>query len=167
MKRWLQGDEYVDQMENYGCHCRHGRAATTTGRPLDGTDQACFRYNQCNHCLLNLHGSRRPCNSESFGYAVDFRESGSIQCSNLIGSCRRNICECDRQFAEEITKHRHSVDVKFVNITANESICLPLSTRGKHSFVKCCGNRTQFPFNQPQHDHQCCDGPLAKPFGQC
>ena len=53
------------------------------------------------------------CRGEEVGYAADLlidQETGkkSIVCTNRAGSCRKNICECDKRLAMQFALHEDS-----------------------------------------------------------
>ena len=69
------------------------------------------------------------CIGEEVGYSFDLiTEDGtgekSIQCTNRVGTCRRNVCECDRQLAEQFGLNQADWDV---NLHTNRGECLTLN----------------------------------------
>ena len=74
-----------------------------------------------------------------------------------LGSCRRNICECDKQLAEGLSKYENEWDE---SLHANrggferEQSCHRPQGYGGHKFVECCGNKETFPFNTPRNEAQ-------------
>ena len=105
----------------------------------------------------------------SLNVVTDADGKNSLECGNTPDSCRYNICQCDKRLAEQLAIHEdswnetlHAVQGGFLR----ENNCYK-GSGGQHKFEECCGDKTTFPFNQPRRDNQCCDGPYAKPDGQC
>lgn len=182
---WLQREKKFGRYCYYGCHClpegTHNIARGGYGKPVDALDASCRRFGQCYQCLVDEHKDDKfningvtECKGEEIGYQFDLNEdengNKSIECVNKIGSCRRNICECDKQLAEGLYEHELSWDEKFHSrksgFDRNNSCALPVSSPGVR-FEKCCGSRTTFPFNEPKNNMQCCEGPQSLPNGQC
>ena len=109
----------------------HNIASGGYGRPLDAIDRACFDFKQCYHCLVEQGGAisvteSGKCIGEEVGYSFDLvTEDGTgektIQCTNRVGTCRRNVCECDRQLAEQFGLNQADWDV---NLHTNRGECL-------------------------------------------
>lgn len=186
---WLQIADQFGRYCYYGCYClpegSHNIAAGGYGQPVDNIDRACFDFKQCYKCLINEHldGEGLPrnpksetydgkCKGENLGYKFDLfiRPNGTkvIKCRDKAGSCKRNICECDKKLAEQLSFHesewdetKHAVRGGF----KREEQCIKKKVPWK--FVECCGDRFDFPFNKPRKDNQCCEGPKAKPAGTC
>lgn len=170
----LQKEQKFGRYCYYGCYClpegSHNIASGGYGKPLDPIDRACFDFKQCYQCLQDEHDNE--CAGEDKGYSLnvitDADGNNSLECRNNPGSCRYNICQCDKRLAEQLSIHEdswnedlHSVKGGFVR----ENECFRGS--GLHYFEECCGDKTTFPFNQPRRDNQCCDGPYAKSLGEC
>ena len=90
----------------YGCYCltngAHKISSAGYGKPLDKIDQSCFEFKQCYRCLKDAHSEKRPCVGEDVSYSMDLitdEISGekSIECTNMINSCRYNVCQCDKK----------------------------------------------------------------------
>jgi len=178
---WLQKEQKFGRYCYYGCHClpegSHNIAQGGYGKPLDNIDGACKRFGQCYKCLIDEHkddgkeiNGQSDCIGEEIGYAADLliddvTGQKSLQCSNKLGSCRRNICECDKQLAEGLSKYEDEWDE---SLHANrggferEQSCHRPQGYGGHKFVECCGSKTTFPFNTPRNEAQCCNGPKAE-----
>ena len=126
----------VNALRYYGCWClpsireddapaasipRHGKAA-------DAVDSACMKAQKCYECAYKDHeqyeknGKPYRCMSKSNGYAYNLhfdpndyanRDKRSIEClddpndADIRHSCRRSLCECDRQFAEDLRAGMH------------------------------------------------------------
>merc|ERR1712176_980 len=109
---WLQKEKKFGRYCFYGCYClpegSHNIASGGYGKPLDGIDEACFDFKKCYQCLIDEHSVNQPgktwagqdeCRGENIGYRADLLMDAdgnkSIECTNTLGQCRRNICECD------------------------------------------------------------------------
>lgn len=187
---WLQEAKKFGRYCYYGCYClpegSHNIAMGGYGKPVDNIDKACFNFKQCYKCLLDEHadGQGLPkntpkspdydgrCKGENLGYKFDLvvRANGRklIKCTNKAGSCKRNICECDKKLAEDLAFHenewdesKHAVKGGF----SREATCI--KTKSPFKFQECCGDRFDFPSNKPRKDNQCCEGPKAQPLGTC
>ena len=91
------------------------------GQPLDNIDRACFDFKQCYHCLKeqdhlgNIPTESGKCIGEEVEYAYNLNvddQTGekSIECTNRPGTCARNICECDKKLAEQLSKYESEWD---------------------------------------------------------
>ena len=113
------------------------------------------------------------CAGENLGYRADLMTDNdgnkSIVCTNKLGECRRNICECDKALAEKLAFEEKNWDVTKHAVKGgfNREATCSKPVGGGSQFVECCGDTSTFPFNQPRRENQCCDGPLAKPDGTC
>merc|ERR1711979_35797 len=175
---WLQEEKKFGRYCYYGCYClpegSHNIASGGYGKPQDPIDKACFEFKNCYRCLLDEHSDEsKECRGEEFGYRMDLnidsQGNKEIVCTNKPGSCRYNICQCDKALAEKLAQHEkswnedlHTVKGGFVR----DDVCFK-PQGGIHKFEECCGNKSTFPFNQPRRSNQCCDGNEAKPAGQC
>ena len=85
----------------YGCHCFTfgDRPMSNMGRgaPLDEIDSVCLKYKQCLKCASAEFGENCFPESTTYGASVN-----TEQCSSNPGTCRRKICECDKEFARAI-----------------------------------------------------------------
>merc|ERR1719277_1427325 len=91
----------------------------------------------------------------------------SIECTNRRGTCRRNICECDKRLAEQLGKYEsewneslHKNRGGFVR----EENCFK-ANGGNNPIEECCGNEFTFPLNKPRRANQCCSGAEVKDIG--
>ena len=136
---WLQREKKFGRYCYYGCHClpegTHNIARGGYGKPVDALDASCRRFGQCYQCLVDEHKDDKfningvtECKGEEIGYTFNLNEdedgNKSIECVNKVckiilsvlrillklGSCRRNICECDKQLAEGLYEHELSWD---------------------------------------------------------
>ena len=85
----------------YGCHCLSSsdRPMSNVGRgaPLDEIDSVCLKYKQCLKCASAEFGD--SCIPEDTTYGANVNNE---QCASNPGTCRRKICECDKEFARAI-----------------------------------------------------------------
>lgn len=177
---WLQKEKLFGRYCYYGCHClpegSHNIAQGGYGKPHDNIDASCRRFGQCYKCLVDEHkddgldiNGADGCIGEEIGYRYDLMHDNatgknSIECTNKIGSCRRNICECDKQLAENLALYEDQWNEQFhANRGGFERLdeCERPSGGGSNKFEECCGDKTTFPFNTPRKTNQCCDGAQA------
>jgi len=183
---WLQDKQRKHQFsryEYYGCYClQQGSQEIGVlgyGVPLDPIDKSCSAFKQCYKCLLAEHsGEGKTCTGGELGYKLDLLEEDnvrSLSCGNPIGSCKRNICECDKALAEKLSEHESSWDKELhadKGGFVKDDFCMRKASSGGSSPAdpspeQCCGDKTTFPFNQPTSDTKCCDGPTSKAAGTC
>lgn len=97
----IDASQYLD----YGCNCNFlgdkPLAAAGHGAPLDPIDQACKNYKDCQRCVQMDDGA--DCNTENEDWFYSFQSIGAeAECDNAVKSCRRHLCECDKQFALDV-----------------------------------------------------------------
>merc|ERR1711990_472028 len=90
----------------YGCYCfAEGPFRLLenagNGQPVDPADNACRRHNRCHFCAKQDFDSKCDMTSTYKFEALEDEVTGErfINCLNPEGSCKRNICECDKQLA--------------------------------------------------------------------
>jgi len=85
----------------YGCNCLMlgDRPMSDPGRgqPVDDLDGACRHYKECLRCVRDQHGEQ--CIGEFVKYRW-FSVGSQANCQNAEDTCQRDICECDKSFAE-------------------------------------------------------------------
>merc|ERR1711953_22997 len=174
---WLQQEQLFGRYCYYGCFClpegSHDIAKGGYGKPQDNIDRSCRDFKQCYRCLNEEFGdTNQGCAGEEFGYRFDLitNSDGSkdVQCTNRPGSCRRSICECDLQLARALALYESEWDENLHSVRGDfdrETTCE--RREGDNPIIECCGDKTTFPFNTPRRANQCCDGPTAKPLGEC
>ena len=142
---------------------------------MDAIDRSCMEFKQCYKCLLEEHKSDtgRECRGEDLGYRMELTTDADgkkvIKCDNPKDSCRYNICQCDKALAEKLAMYESEWDETLHSVKGGfdrEDKCHRMPPNN-NPFVECCGDTSTFPFNQPRHESQCCDGPVAKQNGQC
>lgn len=182
-------------LDQYGCHCSphslHGEGyyTGTRGQNLDQLDEACHARNSCYRCIKMEEPN---CYFwQKYKYAVDLKE-GEMRCTDPLGSCGRNLCECDKQFIMRRVEFQATYNSAFAFVngfTLNfgsceasdrtqpgkyDTCCGPLGHRKPISVSTghgCCGN--EVPFNMQRKD--CCTVDLGagdlsyvvKDLGQC
>ena len=92
----------------YGCHClpdKHHNEYLTFGKPVDNIDKQCKQMGVCYKCLQHKYPESQ-CLPENTNYkfALD-QEKKTIDCSLNKNECRRDVCECDKQFAQNVAKY--------------------------------------------------------------
>jgi len=176
---WLQKEQKFGRYCYYGCHClpegSHNIAQGGYGKPKDNIDASCRRFGQCYKCLTDEHkedkgwpAGQPGCIGEEIGYGADLlidNDTGKhyIQCNNKLGSCRRNICECDKQLSENLALYEDEWAEQFhANRGGFERLdeCHKPTGSG-YKFEECCGSKNDFPYNMPRNTNQCCEGPTA------
>lgn len=198
MVLYLQDDAKFGKYCYYGCYClpegSHNIASGGYGTPLDAIDQSCFEFKQCYKCLRSEHAGDTKggitdgvCAGENYGYAMDALVDADgnkyLKCNNKVGSCRRNICECDKALAEKLGLHQNSWDVSLHTNKGGfvrEDNCQKRNGPGNQALPaktcpcdtcpcpeECCGDKKTFPFNQPTSANKCCNGASSQPAGTC
>lgn len=199
---FLQKVPVLGKYINYGCNCfadAHLNLGTGLGRAIDPVDSACRRYKQCYECIRKdfveelgqkeCHGNGR---SYRFKGLVDpVTQQKEIICLNDIGSCKRAICECDKQLAIDLSKHEFDWDIMKHQRWGgyDKGNCKQLASPRMASLVepeqRCCGDypnrKTYTSYGKNGERRGCCrgqtfdlDGPLEccqdiglVPFGTC
>jgi len=107
---WLQKTQEFGKFCYYGCHCmpegRHNLIGKNWGLPVDDIDRSCKNFFQCYDCA-------RMQDPKCLGDRVKYKYQllldsatgdKSITCLNEEGTCQRNICECDKRWANNLQK---------------------------------------------------------------
>lgn len=151
------------QYWTYGCNCLmlgdRPMSEAGKGQPVDELDTVCKQYKDCLKCASSTYGD--TCIGELIRYDMDMT-SGPL-CTNAAGTCGRDLCECDKLFAEEHVGVINVYDPQYHRFYGNfdsETQC----TRGGagNANHQCCGAA-----NGPKHMYnanvmQCCtDGSIA------
>lgn len=100
----------------YGCHClpdKHHNEYLTFGKPVDNIDKQCKQMGVCYKCLQHKYPESQ-CLPENTNYkfALD-QEKKTIDCSLNKNECRRDVCECDKQFAQNVAKYEFEWNEEF------------------------------------------------------
>ena len=72
-----------------------------SGPPVDSLDQTCKQWKDCMKCAKIKYG--KFCIGEFRWYQYGF-SGADVVCLDKGNSCDRDICECDKRFAENIAK---------------------------------------------------------------
>lgn len=92
----------------YGCQCLilgdRPMSDPGHGPPVDGLDAVCKAYKDCQKCARQTHGDM--CIGEFVRYKYG-EKNGDKFCKDAPGSCGRNLCECDLQFAKQHVSKAH------------------------------------------------------------
>ena len=68
------------------------------GQPVDELDSVCKAYKDCIKCAKKTHGEM--CLPEFVEYKFRITKSDEIICRDDKGSCGRDLCMCDKMFAQ-------------------------------------------------------------------
>merc|ERR1712122_37829 len=105
-KQGLTGRDKFDERKywTYGCHCLMlgDRPMSDMGRgaPVDGLDNKCKAYKDCQKCVREKHGDQ--CIGEFVRYTWRYATKRSaFESRNAPGSCERELFECDLQFVKD------------------------------------------------------------------
>lgn len=168
----------------YGCHCMvngPNDMMSGAGQPVDKVDSACKRHQECISCAMADFGADvcpwwKPYKMS----AMQDTETGEkvLVCDDAPNFCKRSLCECDTQLAQDLYNERNSYDRDFHHRygTFNKEECRS-NNRGSVSGnggsekklnageSKCCGsNPARFPYSS--NKQECCDGQLSA-IGTC
>lgn len=171
---FLQNQPKFGRYSHYGCYCLPDGdvniAKAGYGKPMDDLDKACQDFKNCYRCLVDEHD--KDCDGQNLGYGLELIEvAGSgerrLECTNNAGSCRHNICQCDKALAEKLSALESDWDESLHHVKGGFDRDQCTRASGGGNFVECCGDTNTFPFNQPRKSNQCCEGFTAKPEGSC
>jgi len=92
-----------DKYWAYGCHCfllgDRPLSSMGKGKPVDGLDNVCKKYKDCQKCVREKHGDM--CIGEFVRYTWRYAtQRTQFECGNDSGSCERELFECDLQFVK-------------------------------------------------------------------
>ncbi|CBY35500.1 unnamed protein product [Oikopleura dioica] len=118
-KLWqVKGAEKFDERKYwaYGCHCfllgDRPMSEMGIGAPKDQIDTRCRAYKQCNKCVRREHGD--DCIGERVQYTWRYKAStGSFSSLNKVGSCERDLFECDHQFVQDLFQMKDEFDESY------------------------------------------------------
>jgi len=182
----------------YGCWCfQMGDFPLRLGNgsPVDNVDKICKRHKECYQCAKKDAGTG-DCLPEETGYRFAASFDGVtgatvVQCLNPEGSCRRNICECDKAFASRLPQAAESSDgwngahhAHYGGFDSRSSCLARIHTPGSEHKVECCGEYPdRFPYRFAkdnsgkqccgatsifsQETHDCCDDDVVRTNGSC
>jgi len=155
----------------YGCNCLilgdRPMSDPGHGPPVDALDTVCKAYKDCQKCARATHGD--TCIGEFVKYKYG-QANGDKFCKDTAGSCGRNLCECDLQFAKAHVAQVHVFNTDYhlfwttmPNGWDPEDNC-PRSGSGPYD-PQCCGNPDGPYVLYNAASKSCCAGDVKK--GQC
>jgi len=164
----------------YGCWCfQMGDYPLRLGNgaPVDGVDKHCKKQKECYRCAkkdAQDAGRDKACLPEEtkYKFKAQFDQvTGApfVECTNKMGSCARNICECDKAFAEKLpaasndpeegwTEAHHA---HYGGFDARNKCLRSLGGPKGDQKAVCCGsfpNRYMYRVNKDGSGQQCCGG---------
>lgn len=175
---WLQQSPRFGRYCYYGCYClpegAHYLGADSFGKVVDPIDRSCKVFNQCYECLklgnFNVQGTSATCDGNVTKYRfqlIQNKETGtkSIKCMNPEGTCERNVCECDKKLAENLSKWEDDWNSKYHTNLGDGSWqykqeCVKSGGNRYSRPQTCCG--TSFPDMKPRQGGKDCCG--STPF---
>lgn len=157
----------------YGCWCfQMGDFPLRLGNgsPVDNVDKTCKRHKECYQCAKR-DSPDGECLPEETGYRFSAKIDAVtgdtvVECINTPGSCRRNICECDKAFASRLPQAAEGTDgwsgahhAHYGNFDSRSSCLARIHTPGASHKVECCGqypDRFPYRFAKDNSGKQCC-----------
>jgi len=117
----------------YGCHCYilgdRPMSKMGKGKPVDALDRKCMAYKNCQKCVREVHGD------ECIGEMVEYSWKYSTKLQSFVGgdevgSCQRDLYNCDLQFVEDTFAQQEVYNKNFNffygGFDANDGLsCLP------------------------------------------
>lgn len=166
--------DFMKRINNYGCHCwTKGKDSGMGGKgaPVDDLDRTCAELSRCHTCInVDYPEDCDPVTQRYKAKLIKNKAEGTVEikCTNTMnkrktnnGDCKRNLCECDKAFAEAFTKNFESWTSDNWEI-ANKpgDVCQrPGAKIGGSSGPpnQCCG--AAYPFKKPYNNqtHHCVD----------
>lgn len=185
----------------YGCWCfQMGDYPLRIGNgsPVDNVDKICKQQKECYQCakkdMAELDQSCLP-EETSYKFSATFDQvtgAPNVVCRNPAGTCKRNMCECDRAFAAKLPAASEGVDgwngahhAHYGGFDSRQSCLSRIKTpgNGQGFTLECCG---EFPERYPlrfanngsgkqccnnnavfNSDTHCCDVDTVRTNGSC
>jgi len=165
----------------YGCNCLilgdRPMSDPGHGPPVDALDTVCKAYKDCLKCARMEHGD--TCIGEFVKYKYGYK-NGDAVCRNNLGSCERDLCECDAMFAKAHVAKKDVFDNKyhmFWSTThgydmwdpANDASLCPSGGGGEFD-PKCCqadDKSSPFIWYNSASKTCCSDGRVVASASQC
>ena len=162
-------------IQNYGCHCfpDGSKAAGGSGPAQDQYDLQCRKLAQCHRCIEMDYPTDITdlWNADIGKYRWNLDNSGSISCAGNTDEHKRDLCQCDADFATELGKIWFDGNFNFTiwenrnNGQYNfdyEGVC---KKQGGQITDNCCGD---YPKRYPYDSllRVCCNG-VSVPTGSC
>jgi len=168
----------------YGCWCfQMGDYPLRIGNgsPMDAVDKVCKRQKECYQCAKRDAQERDVSNSgglydkDCLPEETSYRFKASydpvtndpvVKCINEVGSCQRNLCECDRAFAERLPEASSAEDgwtgahhAHYGGFDSRTNCLARINKPGGDHVVECCGeypDRFPYRFQKNGQGKQCC-----------
>jgi hypothetical protein len=161
----------------YGCWCfQMGDFPLRLGNgsPVDGVDKNCKKQKECYRCAKkdNMEQFGKTCLPDETKYkfkAQYDKVTGApyVDCLNPVGSCQRNICECDKAFASKLqgaaedpadgwTEAHHA---HYGGFDSRNQCLRKLGKPADDKELVCCGDypdRYMYRVNKDETGRQCC-----------
>lgn len=165
----------------YGCWCfQMGDYPLRIGNgsPVDGVDKHCKKQKECYKCAKKDAQEQHDevCLPEEtkykFNAAFDpVTGEPYVECLNPVGSCKRNICECDKQFAAQLPEAAADPDdgwsavhhAHYGGFDARNSCLRKLNNPNHETKLVCCGDypeRYMYRVMKDGTGKQCCASTL-------
>ena len=169
-------------VENYGCHCfvDDSRIPGGKGPPVDQQDSLCRKLSQCHSCVsLDYQNHKKKCDPDvgNYRYTID-GSLKTISCDDQKNKdpCKRNACECDKNFALEFAKiwddatfnryfWKNKFNIKAGTPTFDMDASCQVTSFGNPKNECCGGYPERKPFNSVLYD--CCADGSVKAIGSC
>jgi secretory phospholipase A2 len=91
----------------------------------DATDNCCRIHDQC---YARINGGILGCSPKIVTYSWKGLSNKVIECTDPIGTCDRNACECDKAAADCYQRHRFTYYAGLLNMGDSDErieICNP------------------------------------------
>ena len=157
----------------YGCHCfiHANMGKMGKGKPVDGLDNKCKAWKDCQKCVREKHGD--TCVGEFVRYTWKFATKANAFISrDAAGSCQRELFECDLQFVKDTFAQKEQFSIDYHEFWSgfdreDESSCPSGGTPVEPVEHECCGGDTKPCFWIGLNKSKCCDGNVVGANDQC
>ena len=157
----------------YGCHCfiHANMGKMGKGKPVDGLDNKCKAWKDCQKCVREKHGD--TCIGEWVRYTWKFATNSNAFISrDPAGSCQRELFECDLQFVKDTFAQKEQFSNDYHEFWSgfdreDESSCPSGGTPVEPVEHECCGGDTKPYFWIGLNKSKCCDGNVVGANDQC
>merc|ERR1712003_571197 len=92
-------------------------------------------------------------------------DSGPMDSGNPMGSCKRQVCECDRVFAAAVQNAQYNAEI--ANGNSAEYCTRPSTGGGKTGDGQCCNNGQDVFSWYNANNHSCCSDGQIRAIGSC
>jgi len=184
---------------SYGCWCFQmgdNPLRLGNGQPVDDLDRTCKKQKECYLCANKDEKERRNQNcypdETSYKFNAVFDQVTNqpvVQCLNKKGSCKRNICECDKAFASNLKANENLwlfQNSQYSGFDQRANCLARISTPGGGGghVEECCGEYpNRFPYKKrldgkktqccasktlyQAESHECCNNDFVAALGTC